>query len=270
MKLAISLVVAFLAAAVHPAHAQYTNSYGYSFNNPMSATANQMMWDGVNRRLLLRSFLKKRGYTDDKLNAMSTAQMEAALGTGSGTGDAKPAAKAPPAPKLVAGATKFKPSKGRVLVGPIIDSLVADKDQRKALVTVMETALTAYEAQAKKSGFENDIAGSMAFFIGSSYLVYSGTEPPDTGLEMLAGAIRQQMSTAQMAQVASADKQKFYELMLVLGTFLLVGQQQAAASGDAATAATLKTQAADALKGFLKLDPDTFKITDNGLELITK
>jgi hypothetical protein len=271
MKLAFGVVIALALSVVQPAHAQYTNSYGYSFNNPVSATANQFVWDGINRRLLLRSFLKKRGYTDDKLNAMSTAQMEAALGTGPATGDTAPPpppATAAPAPKLVAGATKFKPAKGRVLVGPLIDSLVTDKDQRKALVAMMETAITAYEADAKKSGFDHDLSGAISFFIGASYMVYSGTQPPDAGLEVLAGAIRAQMSTAEMAKVSSVDKQKFYELMLVLGTFMLVGHQQAVSTGDTATATTLKTQAGGALKGFLKLDPDAFKITENGLELI--
>ncbi len=76
--------------------------------------------------------------------------------------------------------------------------------------------------------------------------------------------------TAAVALAASgaADKQKFYELMLVLGTFLLASHQQAVQDGDAATLASLRTAAGDALKGFLKLDPASFRITRNGLELI--
>jgi hypothetical protein len=71
-----------------------------------------------------------------------------------------------------------------------------------------------------------------------------------------------------LAAISAADKQKFYELMLVLGTFLMASRQQAVSDGDTATVASLKSAAGDALRGFLKLDPASFRITSNGLELI--
>jgi hypothetical protein len=75
MRIIGSLAVAVLVvAASSPARAQYTNSYGYSFDNPVTSTANQFFWDGLNRRLLLRMMLKKRGYTDAQLGQIRLQQ----------------------------------------------------------------------------------------------------------------------------------------------------------------------------------------------------
>jgi hypothetical protein len=261
MRLVATLVIATITLGLSaPARAQYTNSYGYTFNNPVSATANQFFWDSMNRRLLLRSMLKQRGYTDAQLERMSIAEMQASIEGA----PAKPA-------KTYPNATRFKPAKQRLLVGAIVDSMVADKAQRAQLVGAFETAIKMYEAEARKTGFQHDLAGAMAFFIGAAYMVHhDGVEPDEKGLELLAVALRVQMATAEVAKISSADKQKFYELMLVLGTFLIASYQQAANEHDAATVATLRAAAGEALQNFLNLDPAAFTITRNGLELIEK
>jgi len=265
MRLVAAIVIAAIALSTAPARAQYTNSYGYSFNNPVSATANQYVWDGINRRLLLRMLLKKRGYTDAQLGRMSTAEMKTIIEGGASTA---PTAKVAAA-KTYPNASRFKPKKQRVLVATIVNNLVADPAQRTALIEMFDGSLKAYEVEARKIGFENDLAGAMAFFIGAAYMVHhDGLEPDEHGIELLAVGLREQMATAEFAKVSALDKQKFYELMLVLGTFLVVGHQQAVNDGDTATATSLKAAAGDALKGFLKLDPASFKLTANGLELI--
>ncbi len=259
MRLVVAIVIAAIALSTAPARAQYTNSYGYSFNNPVSATANQYVWDGINRRLLLRMMLKKRGYTDAQLGKMSIAEMKTIIEGAASTAPTK----------TYPNASRFKPRKQRVLVATIVNNLVADPAQRKALIEMFDGSLKAYEVEARKIGFENDLAGAMAFFIGAAYMVHhDGQEPDEHGIELLAVGLREQMSTAEVAKVSALDKQKFYELMLVLGTFLVVGHQQAVNDGDTATATSIKAAAGDALKGFLKLDPASFKLTANGLELI--
>jgi len=268
MRLVAALVLAALTLPTAPARAQYTNSYGYSFNNPVSATANQYFWDGMNRRLLLRMMLKKRGYTDAQLGKMSTAEMRAIIEGGASTAPTTnpPAASAK---KTYPNATRFKPKKQRVLVATIVNNLVQDQAQRKALLELFDGSIKAYEVEARKIGFDHDLAGAMAFFIAAAYMVHhDGQEPDEKGIELLAVGLREQMSTAELAKVAAIDKQKFYELMLVLGTFLIVSHRQAVNDGDTATVTALKTAAGDALKGFLKLDPASFKLTPNGLELI--
>lgn len=251
-------LVLLLAPAL--ARAQYTNRYGYTFNNPISASCNALFWDKMNARLIYRMMLKKRGYTDEQLGQMSTEQMRAVLG-----GPSKP----PPEAKRSqpGAATKFKPAGKRLLLPALASGLVQDPEQRKALLQVFEAGIKGYEKEARASGFASDVAGAMAFFIGVSYFVYRGEEPNSTGLEHLAVALQRTLDTAAFRAIADSDKQKFYELMIGLGTFLGASHQQARASGDAELAEKLKQAAAEVLKGFLKLDPDKVRFTEAGLDV---
>ena len=244
-----------------PAWAQYTNSYGYSFNNPVSATANSIFWDKMNSRLIYRMMLKKRGYTDAQLGRMSTEQMLAILGGPAGvkTETQKP---------LPSPATKFRPAGKSLLLPAMVNSLVNDREQRRALLEVFEQGLKAYEKETASSGFQNDVAGAMVFLIGACYYVFNdGLEPNSDGTEIIARALQQNLDTPAFRQIADADKQKFYELMVGLGTYLGLAFQQAVTDKDAAQVKTLKDAAADALKGFLKLDPKTVRIAASGLEI---
>ncbi len=54
--------------------AQY-HSYGYTFSNPVTAQCNTNFWSSMNSRLIYRMMLKKHGYTDAQLSAMSRQQM---------------------------------------------------------------------------------------------------------------------------------------------------------------------------------------------------
>lgn len=256
------LIPLMMLAVFAPAWSdQYTNSYGYSFNNPVSASVNSMFWDSMNSRLIYRMMLKKHGYTDAQLGQMSTDQMLAALG---GKASAQTEAQKP----VSNPATKFSPTGGSLLLPALTQSLTKDPEQQKALLEVFEKGVQYYEKEAASSGMGNDVAGAMAFLIASSYYVFNdGQDPNGDGLKIIALAIQHNMDTPAVRQIANADKQKFYELMIGLGTYLGVTYQLAVNSKEAAQVKALKGVAADALKGFLKLDPKTVRITANGLEV---
>ncbi len=256
----------FLAAAAlltaAPAAAQYTNSYGYTFNNPISASINSMMWSRLNDRLLYKSMLKKQGYGDAQLDAMSTSELEAALtgGAKKATGEAKKPA--PPA------AARFKPAKKRLLLTSLAAALTKDPAQQRALVEVFEAGLKAYEAEASKDGLANDLGGATAFFLGVAWFVFhDGQEPDSDGLTRVARQLQLLFDTPEVRKVADADKQRFYELLVGMGTWLGAAWQQASADGDEATKAQLKEAAAAVLQGYLKVEPSKIRITSAGLEL---
>lgn len=258
---ALALAVA-LALGAAPASAQYRGLSGFSFNNPVSASIDTMLWTRMNARLVYRVMLKKRGYTDAQLGPMSTAEMERILG---GTQAALAASRqAPPA----APATGFKPSKGRLLVPALAASLTKDKEQQKALASVFEAGLQGYAKETEKEQLATDLGGGIAFFIACAYAVVNdGSEPPDEGVTALARQLQQALDTPQLRKVSDADKQRFFELLVSLGTWLLVTWQQAANDGDAALQASLKQTAGDVLRGYLKLEPQKVRITAAGLEL---
>ncbi len=256
------LVAVAVALAATAAPAQYTNSYGYSFNNPVSATANAMFWDRMNSRLIYRMMLKKRGYTDAQLGQMSTDQMLEVLG---GAKQAAVESKKLPAPP----ASRFKPSSKRLLVPSLVTAMTRDPEHQKALREIFAAGFQAYEAEAAKEGLSNDLAGAMAFFLGVAWMVsHDGQPPDDDGVTLVARQLQQTFDTPEMRKVADADKQQFYELLVGLGTWLLATWQTAEQAGDASLKATAKDAAAAVIKGYLKLEPSQVRIGPAGLELV--
>jgi hypothetical protein len=265
MKRIVNLlfVALFLALLAPALSAQYTNSYGYTFNNPVSASANAIFWSKMNARLTYRMMLKKRGYTDEQLGKMSTEQMEAILGG---------AAAAPEAKKAISGApSKFRMAASYLCLPDLVKSLTDNQEYQKALLEVFIQGIQGYEKEAAPDGFDHDVAGAMTFFIAAAYYVYrDGEEPNGDGTTFIGRAIQEALDTPEFRQVTDADKQKFYEFMIGMGTYLIVAYKQAATAEDIKTAGQLKSSAADVLKAYLKLDPMTVRITAKGLEVAEK
>jgi hypothetical protein len=263
MKAAAKALLALgtMIALSSPATAQYTSSYGYTFNNPISASCNTMFWNKMNARMLYRTMLKKKGYTDAQLNPMSTEKMLALLGGDPGAAEARKSAPG--------AATKFTMAGRYLLVSELAKGLVEDRETQKALQEVFVQGIREYEKQAAPSGFSRDVAGAITFFLGTAYFVYRGGEDPDEkGLDRIGWAIQAAWDTPEFKAISNSDKQKFYELMISLGTYLAVAYQQAVTGGNAVAAEQLKGAAAEILKGYLKLDPKTVRITANGLEIV--
>lgn len=257
--MAIVLVLSPVLAATE-SRAQYTSSTGYTFNNPVSAMANTMLWNSMNARLLYKSMLKKRGYTDAQIDKMSTEQMKAILGAEASVSEAK---KTPPG----GGASKFTMAKNYLLLPDLAANLSSDPKVRKALLDVLIQGVQAFERDAAPDGFDHDVAGAMTFFISAAYFIYrEGEEPDDTGSTIIGRAIQQSLDTPEFAKVSNADKQKFYEFMVGMGTYLILTYKQAVEEKNAEAAGQLRSIAADTLKSYLKLDPAGIRITANGLE----
>ena len=261
----------FLPLGSSTANAQY-NSYGYSFSNPVTAQLNTNYMTGMNSRLIYRMILKKHGYTDVQLTAMKTEQMYDLIQRGD-YGDKS----AKPSPRGVAQTTvpdrpasRFKPTAKRLLLPDMVKSMTDKADYQTALLEVFETGIREFEKEASKHDLVNDVAGATAYFIGCAYSVCrDGEEPSTDGLVLLARALQLQFNTDEFRRIPDGDKQKFYELMAALGTYLVASRQTAEEQKDAEFRATIKKAAADALKGYLKMDPAKFKITANGVEIVS-
>jgi hypothetical protein len=257
----LTLILALALSVSATAWGQYQSTYGYSFNNPISATCNSLAWSNMNARLTYRTILKRHGYTDAQLGQMSTDQMMAAMG---GAKSAKAEAKKP----VQGAATSFRRARGYLLLPAMARSLVKDPEQQKALLEVFDQGMKEYEKQAEPQGLKNDVAGAMVFLIASSYYVFNdGLEPDSDGTDILIRVLQQNLDTDEFRGIADADKQKFYELMIGLATYIGATYEMAKAENDAELADTLKAAAGDALKGFLKFDPATVRFTPNGLEV---
>ncbi len=192
--------------------------FNVGFNNPMSAWANQTMWQSTVASVAMREPLGRMGYSSEQLDKMSSDEMIAAL-RGGKAGAGSPPAPAPVAPpsrpvvpivsinpsvvptKTVAGkgelaglvfpatsATKYQPTRGRLGVRQLVDALTNDPTVRRDLTALVEAGLKEYDREAAADGLVNDVAGSMAYFVGvCSYVVNDGAVPDPEGLALVGG-----------------------------------------------------------------------------------
>lgn len=225
-----------------------------------------MVWGNANARAIYRRNLKEKGFSDAQLEKMSLDEMKEALkkaSSGSRNTENQPVLKPPPSP-----ATKFVPSKSRVLLPDSAKGLGETAEEQAALKEVFEDGFKAFEKEAAEDGLTNDVAGAMAFLIGCAYTAYHHETPDEDGLAMLALALQHQVNTDAMRKISALDKQKFYELNVCLGVYLLALIEIAVQENDEKILQVAKDAAKEALVGYLKFDPDKYRISKNGIEIL--
>ncbi|MDI9634995.1 hypothetical protein QM565_04220 [Geitlerinema splendidum] len=132
----------------------------------------------------------------------------------------------------------------------------------------MKTDSKHSKKEAAEDGLTNDVAGAMAFLIGCAYTAYHHETPDEDGLAMLALALQHQVNTDAMRKISALDKQKFYELNVCLGVYLLALIEIAVQENDEKILQVAKDAAKEALVGYLKFDPDKYRISKNGIEIL--
>lgn len=269
MKRAL-LVFLALGGLFAVANAQYTSYSGYSFNNPVSATVSNMVWERMNARLIFRSGLKRKGFTDAQLSGLSLDELKEAYRTGKIPGK-KPASPPKPAdPNKPASprvpATRFKPTGQRVLLPDLINGFTTDEQHRSALASMFRASFEAFEKAAAKEKMENDVALAIAYFTSAAFLLQDGKAPSDEATNTLARAIQIGLDTPEYRKIADLEKQKFYEFMVTMGSYLAASAAEFTGEADKPAREGLKNAAAEVLRKFLGIDPEKVKLSPNGLE----
>ena len=259
MRFGFCLLVLGLAAS---AGGQYHSAYGYSYSNPLSASVSTSLWHSVNSRLIWVHALKRKGYTSSQLDGLSLDQLKQAYESGKVAGT-KPAARPTPGPAKPP-ATRFMPNGRRILMPTIVNALTTDKAHRTVLKSLFMQGFREYEAAVKPQGLDNDIAGAVAFFAGAAFKLQDGVAPPEAGLDRLAKATQIALDTDRVRGISNAEKQKFYEFFVTMGTYLLSSDGALTEEADQETRAGLRDAAAGVLKKFLKIDPAKLRLTDSG------
>lgn len=265
----------FLAAGVALAIAsstlaQYSTYGGYSYDNPVTASVSNIVWERINARLVYKAGLKRKGFTESQLSGLTTEQLKQAYLTGKLPG-VRPASAPQTGNSGSTGgtaqpATRFKPTGSRVLMPQLVDGLTADPAHRKALKDLFAASFAAYEAEARKNGFENDLSYAIAFFAAAAFQLQDEKEPSDAGTLLVAKALRLSMDTPGARKLSDVEKQRFYEFMVTMGSYLVSASMGLNAESDKAALQGLRSASADVLKAFLRIDPTKVRLTETGFE----
>lgn len=246
------IAVLFLSTSAF-SQGTWISGNGIPFNNPFSADAENQIQASMNRLYALKYDYAKT------LTKLGTARSASAYTPArSATPSAKTEARSAP---VLPPATKFKPTGTRILMPKLVAEFTKNKEHQTVLIQTFSDAMKQYEIEAKAGGFENDVAGAIAYFAVVAFYLQDGVEPSDKGSEALTKALQVVLDNPEYRKTSNADKQNFYEFMLTMGTFLLIYAQDA----DEAQLKEVRDVSTTVCTKFLSLDPAKFKLTDQGL-----
>jgi hypothetical protein len=277
--LGISLLTALTAFTLVPtAHAQtYTNPFsGNSFNNPMSATMDMLIMQGMQRRMLLRSNLRQKGYSDARLEKMTEEEMMAALGIKNGKSSSSSSSKSTTAAKKPAvpntPATRFQPSGKRMLLDDYVNSLGGNAEEKKAYREIFTHIFDNFEAEAKKKGAAHDVAGAASFYAMTNYSLYHDGDAgaiaaADKASNVLVKQFQSLFDTPELRKAPHAQKQKMYETLVLLSAYMLTIQQVAQGQEKPEIRQTIVKLGGDGLKYLLKVEPGRVKLNEAGISV---
>lgn len=240
---------------------------GNTFNNPLASTMDTVIHSRIQRDITFRSLLRKQGYSDAEIGRIlrkSDKEVLAYVET------KKKVAEEPAAPKKVVYASHFERNPNRMLILPAAEELGKTEEEKSKYRIFFAQIFDNYEKESYRLGCPNDVAGTMAFYAGVSYMLHhpGKKEVRDAEMKVLVRHLRVSLDTAALRKASDEEKQKLYERYLILAGYSLAIAVWS--EGDAEKQKALVQLGGDGLRYIFKVDPSRVKLTDNGVEITTE
>lgn len=143
------------------------------------------------------------------------------------------------------------------------------EQQRPRMRQVYQQLLGAYPQVARQIGVPtNDVASGLASFLAGSYMAYNNKNLSNDYVRPLADQFRNALASGgDMGRVSDVDKQKLYDVMVMLGMLMATMQVQMQSNPDPQLIAQMRQLGKGFLEGLLKVDADRVRITSAGLRV---
>lgn len=152
-----------------------------------------------------------------------------------------------------------------------LDTLVGfyPEQQQPQMRQVYQQLHSAYPQVARQIGVPtNDVASGLASFLAGSYMAYNNKNLSNDYVKPLADQFRNALASGgDMGRVSDADKQKLYDVMVMLGMLMATMQVQMQTNPDPQLMAQMRQLGKGFLEGLLKVDADRVRITSAGLRV---
>ena len=238
----VGAVIASLALAA-PALAQFNDSMGGSFNNPLSASTSTMIWNSI--------FYRTNGSTS---NSKSTP------------GPAARTREAPPSKAINENAVRFRSTGGPIKTREFADQLGNTPAERESYLKLMNSVLDGFDKQAQKAGLQNDLALALSYFLGENVRIYRGLpELSDEQFVNMRNAIADTLaSTGALNSTTDRQKQEYYEALVAYTGITQFAYEQAKQAGNETTAKGSQKVAGQNLRTVTKMSPDDIALRQDG------
>lgn len=239
-------VVTAILTVSQQTSAQFTDTMGGTWNNPLSASTSTMIWNNI-----FYGIHRKAGA--NKGTTASTA--------------AQP--KSQPNKRIDDGVVRFRPSGTRIKTRELADQLGNTPAEREQYLKLMNAVLEGFEQQVQKVGLQNDLAMALSFFFGENARIYHGLpEPPDQQFvdlrNLIAGALA---NGGALNNTTDRQKQEMYEALVAYTGITQFGYEQAKQAGNETYAKGYQQVAGQNLQTVTHLSPDNINFTSAGLTI---
>jgi hypothetical protein len=239
-----SVAVLLLLISCGSALAQFRDTLGVHWNNPLSASVSTMIMRKAREDALAREL--GANVPSDKTPAAQRRRLE-----------------------IDDAAVRFRPTGTYLKTRELADQLGSTPTERAQYLTLMNNVLELYGKQAQTAGMQNDLAMALSFFFGENARIYHGLpEPPDAQFMDLRNLIARGMTEEGTLRNASdRQKQEMWETLVAYTGLTLFGYEQAKQAGQEAMASGYQKVAGQNLQVVAHLSPDTINFTANGLTI---
>ncbi len=248
----------------------YVAGYGRVYGSFGLANASQNIYNTtqmqMQKTMARNAMIKKWG-----LAAVEKAEREAGSGSSSSRTrtSGSPASSGSeivvPPPRMVRNHGVFRPD-ATVDTGKALADALGETPEEKALIKQIYAATkAAYQKEAAKKGWQNNIAAGLTFFTVAAMTVYRDAEEPgDDAANNYFHVVNNALDEIpEFATVTNKDKQSYNNMLIGFGGLLLAGYMEGKQNNDAATIATFQKLAGRLIQMVLKTDPDNLRI-ENG------
>jgi hypothetical protein len=186
-----------------------------------------------------------------------------------------PAPEPEPEPEVVpatrpAGTTLFRPVAQSLMPRMLASQFSTNAQERQLMEQVFSQCLQFYEDRAREQNVPlHDVASATSYFININYLVYSdGRGMTAQQFAALKNMIRSNLASSEKFQAMShREKQELYEMLSIIGSFVMAGYTLAEQQGNQQAQAAIRQVAEQALGAALGAPISRVSFTDQGVQI---
>lgn len=242
----------------------YNTGYGTVYGSFGQAFATQNIYNTMQmqmqKTMMRNAMIKKWG-----LAAVEKAEREAAAGSSSSRPKTSASAIVVSPPPVVRNHGVFRPDSTINSAKAFADALGDTPEEKRLISQIFTATKTAYEQEAARKGWQNNIAGGLTFFTVTAMVVYWDIEEP--GPEAVQGYFNAVNTTLdeipEFASVANKDKQGFNNMLVGFSGLMIAGYLEGKQNNDAATLASYKKLAHMLVEMVLKTDLENIRVEGN-------
>ncbi len=158
----------------------------------------------------------------------------------------------------------FRPDPNLDTTSILVDAMSLKPQDEQVVRAVVTAAKQAYAVEARKRGWQNNMAGALAFFVASNLTVYHDVaEPSEDAMQQLYNALNESIDESDdFSRTSDKDKQTIHDALIGFAALPLATYMEGKQTQNRQTQKTARLLAGEMIRSVMKMDPDSVKIVN--------